>query len=317
MPSPSPLLEWCIVRLGEDLNWWVDEISDDVHWDVDGLSIIDPRQMSHLIELCEPLREYGFNFDVLDNAFFTFRIDRELQDGRIRVLRSRDSLSESEDRLFALPDILDEEKGPYADFLDQITKVRVKMLNDLIDFEQKLTIDELEEEIRDRQNTDFIEGRATHFFQEISAILEYVPVGFELDEDDDVDGGEDEEIADLPDFDEAEEKIEEDETMRWDEEEKEEDEEEESEEAHAPPVGETEDWGSDDEDDEDEKPKSKAAAKPGAKPAPKPAAKPAPKPAAKPATKAASPKAPAKVAAKAKSAPGRATTASKGRGKSR
>ena len=80
---------------------------------------------------------------------------------------------------------MDEEKGPYADFLDQITKSRVKLLNDLIEFDENLTIDELEEEINARQNNDYFEGRAVHFFNEITAILEYVPDGFELDVDDD------------------------------------------------------------------------------------------------------------------------------------
>ena len=51
MAKGSPQLEWCVVRLGEDHNWWVDEVSDPVRWDVDGLSIIDPRQVDHIIEL--------------------------------------------------------------------------------------------------------------------------------------------------------------------------------------------------------------------------------------------------------------------------
>ena len=97
----------------------------------------------------------------------------------------QDSVLESEDPLFALPDVLDEEKGPYADFLDHITKLRVKMLNDLIDFAQNLTVEELEEEIREKQNADYMEGRASHFFTELTAILEYVPEGFELDDDED------------------------------------------------------------------------------------------------------------------------------------
>ena len=114
---------------------------------------------------------------------------------------------------------MDEEKGPYADFLDQITRFRVKMLNDLIDFEHNLTIDELEDEIRERQNSDFLEGRAVHFFNEVTAILEYVPDGFELDLADEDEAGT-EEYDDFPDLPEEEEgKIEEDETMKWDEEE--------------------------------------------------------------------------------------------------
>ncbi len=149
----------------------------------------------------------------------------------------QDIVLESEDPLFALPDVLDEEKGPYADLLDHITKLRVKMLNDVIDFSQNLTVEELEEEIREAQNASFMEGRASHFFTELTAILEYVPEGFELDEDEDAKPkSEDEELEkDLADVDAGavvDEKIEEDETMKWDEEEEEE---EKFEETTAPP----------------------------------------------------------------------------------
>lgn len=219
MPNPSPQLEWAIVRLGSDVNWWVEEISDDVHWDVDGLGIIDPRQISHVIDLCESLGEYGFDPEILDLVFFKFKIEKALKENRVRLVQTKESLIHSDEQLFALPDIMDEDKGPYADFLDQITRFRVKLLNDLIDFEHNLTIDELEEEIRERQNNDFIEGRAVHFFNEVTAILEYVPDGFELDLVDE-DEAESEEYDDFPDLPEEEEgKLEEDETMKWDEEE--------------------------------------------------------------------------------------------------
>ena len=144
------------------------------------------------------------------------------------MTRVRDSLLETEENLFALPDILDEEKGPYSDFLDQITRCRVKLLNDLINFKQPLTIDEVEEEIRETQSLDFIEGRGLHFINEIIAILEYIPDGYELerDEDDDSTGLEKEIVDDFPDL-EVDDAIEEDETMKWDEEEESEDEDEE------------------------------------------------------------------------------------------
>jgi hypothetical protein len=77
MAKSSVILDWCIVRLGSDHNWWVDEVSDPVRWDVDGLSIIDPRQMAHLIELVEPLRDYGFDQDIMESAFICFRIEKE------------------------------------------------------------------------------------------------------------------------------------------------------------------------------------------------------------------------------------------------
>lgn len=218
MPKTSKKIEWAHIRLGEDSNWWVTEVSDPLHWDVDSLGIVDPRQMSYILEQCDSLREYGFDADIIELAFYPMEIQKELKDNQVRLIRSRDSLLEEENVLFALPDIIDEDKGPYADFLDQITKFRVKMLNDLIEFDHSLTVDELEEEIRERQNQEYMEGKAVHPFNEVISILEYVPEGFELDEDDSS-KKEESDIDEIPDFEEEHEKIEEDETMRWDEEE--------------------------------------------------------------------------------------------------
>jgi hypothetical protein len=112
------------------------------------------------------------------------------------------------------------------------------MLNDMIDFAQNLTVEELEEEIREAQSADFMEGRASHFFTELTAILEYVPEGFELDDDDEgKPKSEDEELekdlAEVGADAEVDEKIEEDDTMKWDEEEEED--EDDFEETTAPP----------------------------------------------------------------------------------
>ncbi len=231
MAKSSVTLDWCIVRLGEDHTWWVDEVSDPVRWDTDGLSIIDPRQVSHLIELCEPLRDYGFDQDSFDAAFIPFRIDKEVSDGRIRVKRVKDSLSESEEKLFALADVIDDENGPYADLLDHLTRCRVKLLNDIFEFESKLTIDEVEEEIRVDQNASFIEGKAIHSFEELTAILDYVPAGWESEDDDD-DRSDDDDLEDigdeeLPDVDEEDEKtLKGDSSLKWDDDEDEDEDEE-------------------------------------------------------------------------------------------
>lgn len=218
MAKTTPTLEWGIVRLTDDHSWWVEELSDTVHWDVDGLSIIDPRQIDHIVELCEPLREYGFDLDGIDTAFIAFRIDKDLGNGRVRLHRVRASFLESEDKLFALPDVVDEENGPYADFLDQITRARVKMLNDLFDFEQKLTVDEVEDQLREEQNSRFMEGKATHMFDEVVAILDFVPEGWETDDDAPA-KAEAEDEAEFPDVedDEEEEKLKGDSSLRWDE----------------------------------------------------------------------------------------------------
>ena len=230
MAKSASQLDWCIVRLGEDHNWWVEEVSDPVRWDVDGLSLIDPRQVQHIIDLIEPMRDYGFDQDVMERGFIPFRIEKDLGAGRVRLARVKDSLFESEEKLFALPDLLDEENGPYADYLDHITRTRVKMLNDLFDFEQPLSVDEVEDEIREARNVDFMEGKAVHVFTEITAILDYVPAGWEGEEEE---GGhppakEDElDDADLPALDEAdEERLKNDQTLKWDEDEEAEGEEE-------------------------------------------------------------------------------------------
>ena len=258
MAKGSPQLEWCVVRLGEDHNWWVDEVSDPVHWDVDGLSIIDPRQVDHIIELIDPLREYGFDQDVFERAFIPFRITKDLGKGKVRLARTKQPLLESEEKLFALPDVIDEENGPYADFLDHITRLRVKLLNELLDLEEKLTVDEVEDQIREAQNSDFIEGKAVHLFSEITAILDFMPAGHGEDDEDADKGADEEDEDDLPDVEEEEdEKMKNDSSLKWDddEEEGEKDGDAKGEKDEDDEEGDDED--SDDEEDEDEKPTRK------------------------------------------------------------
>lgn len=253
MAKGTPQLEWCNVRLGEDHNWWVDEVSDPVHWDVDALSIIDPRQVDHLIEAIEPLREYGFDPDVFERAFIAFRIAKDLGKGRVNLRRTKESLLESDEKLFALPDIIDEENGPYADLLDHLTRLRVKLLNDLFDFEEKLTVDEVEDQIREAQNNDFIEGKSVHLFAELTAILDFMPAGYGDDDDEEAApvgkrakrraADEEEDDADLPDIDEEEdERMKNDASLKWDEDEEESKDED----------GEAKKGDDDDEEDEDD-----------------------------------------------------------------
>lgn len=281
MAKATSTLDWCIVRLGDDHNWWVAETSDPVRWDVDGLSIVDPRQLAHLIELVDPVRDYGFDQDVFESAFIRFRIDKDLGEGKVRLKRVKDSLFDSEDKLFVLADVLDEENGPYADLLDHLTRCRVKLLNDLFAFEAKLSVDEVEDELREEQNSHFIQGKAVHTFEELTSILDYMPAGYDTDDGAPAKGAEDESDVDLPELEEAEEeKLKNDDSLKWDDEEeggaekpavegekkkkkkkKGDDDEEESDDADE------DDEDSDDDDDEDEdsddgeKPKRKTKAK--------------------------------------------------------
>ena len=277
MANSSAILDWCIVRLGEDQNWWVDEVSDPVRWDTDGLSIIDPRQAAHLIELCEPLRDYGFDQDLFESAFIPFRIEREADKKRIRLKRVKDSVFDSEEKLFILADVVDDENGPFADLLDHLTRCRVKLLNDVFKFESKLTVDEVEDELREEQNASFIEGKALHVFEELCSILDFTPAGFDEDDEDGERAAaseDDAEIddADLPDVgDEDDESIKGDASLKWDDEDEAKDDDDkpksDDDDEDEDSDDDDEDSDDDDEDDEDEKPKKK-------KPAPK---KPAPK----------------------------------------
>ena len=169
------------------------------------------------------MNEFGLDSQIVDNAFFTFEIKEELKGGKIRLERVRDSLLKADDLLFALPDVLDEEKGPYADFLNHISQVRVAMLNDLVDFSESYTQDEMEEVLSEKQNNDFLEGKRSHFSDEIISILEFVPEGYALDDDI---KDEDEDYSDLDaelvEVSDKEEKLLPDEDLKWEEDEKEE-----------------------------------------------------------------------------------------------
>ena len=103
------------------------------------------------------------------------------------------------------------------------------MLNELIEFIEPYTQEEMEEVLAEKQNNDFLEGKRSHFSDELFSILEFVPDGFAIDEDleDDSDNSKNEEEdysdleKDLIEVSEKEEKLLPDSDLKWDEEEKE------------------------------------------------------------------------------------------------
>ena len=261
MAKAISALDWCVVRLGDDHNWWVAETSDPVRWDVDGLSLVDPRQLQHLIELVDPLRDYGFDQDVFEAAFIPFRIEKDLGSGKVRLKRMKESLFDSEEKLFALPDILDEENGPFADLLDHLTRCRVKMLNDLFKFESKLTVDEVEEVIREDQNSSFIQGKAVHCFTELTDILDYMPEGYDSDDEAPAKREDDTDDEDLPEVDEEDEaKLKNDESLKWDEEDSGDSDEEDGDKEKEKDED-SDDDDSDDSDEDEPRPKTKSRGK--------------------------------------------------------
>jgi hypothetical protein len=177
------------------------------------------------------MTEFGLDTQLVDEAFFTFAIEEEIDGGMIKLVRVRDSLLKAEDMLFALPDVLDEDKGPYADFLNHVSEKRVSMLNELIEFAEPYTQEEMEEVLAEKQNNDFLEGRRSHFSDELFSILEFVPDGFAIDADldDESDKSKDNEEdysdleSDLIEVSDKEEKLLPDADLKWDEEEEKDD----------------------------------------------------------------------------------------------
>ena len=134
MTNTTSKLTWCKARIGEDMNWWIQEISDPIHWDIDGLGIIDPVKFQHILDLIESLSDYGLQNELVEEAFIPFAIDRIEKDKSVLLKRINDSILESEEQLFALPNVMDGGERPYADLINHIPKLRVRLLNDLIDF---------------------------------------------------------------------------------------------------------------------------------------------------------------------------------------
>lgn len=186
-----PKFAWCIVHLGNDGNWWIKEVSEDRNWDFDVPSLLSPEQIKQLLKQSRAkLEPYGISTDDWNKAFYRFRVDKRLNDGCLRLVRTVERLKSEEsakaseeskeEPLFALPDEVEEDCHPYVDFLDKLIKARTALLNEHINFVQKLSADEVKEMLDDVHRSLYFEGASLHVFREISDILNYVPSGFEL-----------------------------------------------------------------------------------------------------------------------------------------
>jgi hypothetical protein len=176
----SDKIEWCIAKLKNDYKWWLEKTSNDTNIDSDYTGIIDPRQFEHLIELTLPLFDYGLRNEILDGAFLKFRILAELPDNRVKLEFTPMKTHTSEELLFLLPNNTADNEGPYAEFIDHLIRLRVKLLNDSIDFKVPINTEEIEETLRERYQERYIEGNNVHVFDEIVDILEYTPDGYDI-----------------------------------------------------------------------------------------------------------------------------------------
>lgn len=186
-----PKFAWCISHLGNDGNWWIKEVSEDRNWDFETPSLLSPEQVQMVLKQSKAeLEPYGISTDDWNEAFYRFRVDKHLNDGCVRLVRTVERLASEENKkgsekneeklLFALPNEVEEDCHPYVDFLDKLIKARAALLNEHINFIRKLSADEVKEMLGDTHRSLYFEGASLHVFREISDILNYVPSGFEL-----------------------------------------------------------------------------------------------------------------------------------------
>ena len=186
-----PKFAWCIAHLGSDGNWWIKEVSEDRNWDFEIPSLLSPDQIKQVLGQSKAeLETYGISTDDWNKAFYRFRIDKRLNDGCVRLVRTVERLENEEnpkgsekneeEPMFAFPNEVEEDCHPYVDFLDKLIKARVALLNEHINFIRKLSADEVKEMLDETHRSLYFEGASLHVFQEISDILNYVPSGFAL-----------------------------------------------------------------------------------------------------------------------------------------
>jgi hypothetical protein len=101
-------------------------------------------------------------------------------------------------------------------------RLRVKLINDTIKLEQKLTVEDVDEQLSELRNQAMIEGRDIHPFEEITDILEFVPRAMKsrattmMTTSPPAVTSAAEDIADLPDVEEVDKDMEK--NLRWDDE---------------------------------------------------------------------------------------------------
>ena len=179
--KPTPP-KWIIVRLGGDLNWWLDEASTDVYWGEGARGVLDPRQVEYLVEMLEEYQPYGFQRQLLDDAFQLFQLESELDDDRLRLAPADQDEFDGGGQLFALPLVNDEETGVYYDFLDALSAARIRKLNATHHYARDCTELEMQEELAELDRDRYVSAENIHSFDAINEILQWSPA--EWDEPD-------------------------------------------------------------------------------------------------------------------------------------
>jgi hypothetical protein len=174
--TPETLPDWIVVRLDDDLNCWPDEASEEVFPGALSRGVLDPRQLSHLVQALEEYLPHGYRKELFASAFQTYVIQSELSDGRLRLARADEDVFDADTQLFAIP-IVDEEEGTgaYYDFLDDISTARVRFLNATHHYVRNCTELDMDEELENIDRDRYFAADSIHVFDEINEILEWKP----------------------------------------------------------------------------------------------------------------------------------------------
>ena len=152
-------------RLGDDYNWWIESTDSDAPH---ARGVLDPRQLTHLVQTLDNYRRFGYRPEQLAGAFQAYRLDAELNEGEIRLAATHQSFLEDAGELFALPLIGNEQDGPYFDFLEAIGDARIRRLNATHHYARNCTADEMNEELDALDSDRYFSEDTIHAFDELN-----------------------------------------------------------------------------------------------------------------------------------------------------
>jgi hypothetical protein len=170
-PSPP---RWINVHLGDDMNWWLEATSDDFAWPEGGIGVFDPRQVAHLTERLTDYRSHGLTQRRFADAFHVYSLASEIEDGLLKLTLSEEELGVAGGELFALP-ILEQDGGPYYEFLDALCAARICKLNATHYYARNCTEANMFEELDTFDLDRYFGSATTHVFDKINEILEWEP----------------------------------------------------------------------------------------------------------------------------------------------
>jgi hypothetical protein len=171
MNSAQP---WIVARLGDDFNWWLEQASDELGAAAPKHGLLDPRQITYLIEALDAYRSFGYRRQQFADAFQVFALESEIAEGAIRLAATGENIF-SGGELFALPRLGDEGDGPYFTLLDAITNARIRCLNQTHHYARVCTDQDLTEELDALDANRYFDLEQIHVFEEINEILEWSP----------------------------------------------------------------------------------------------------------------------------------------------